>query len=106
MAPLTRRHLPLLLGSVQDQEEQLHRRLVGREVAPGADGAAQLGVQGLDGIRGVEDPADLVGEGVERDDLAPGAAPALADGGVFPAPVARPRRRRAPPRPAAASRAR
>ena len=37
-------------------------------------------------IRGVEDAADIIREGIERDDLAPGAAPALGAGGVCPAP--------------------
>jgi hypothetical protein len=37
--PFTRRHLPLLFGAVQDEKEQLHRRLVGGEVPSGADGA-------------------------------------------------------------------
>jgi hypothetical protein len=51
--PFTWRHDPLLFGPVQDQEQQLQCRLVGREVAPCPDGPAQLGVQRLDGIRGV-----------------------------------------------------
>src|SRR3712207_7029525 len=35
--PLARRHPPLLLGAVQDQEEELQGGLVGREVASRAD---------------------------------------------------------------------
>jgi hypothetical protein len=34
----------------------------------------------------VDDPADLVDEGEERDDLDPGAPPALADGRIALAP--------------------
>src|SRR5690606_307202 len=57
-------------------------------MAPGPDSSPQLGVQRLDGVCGVYDPADLVGEGKEWDDLAPGAPPALADGGIALAPIA------------------
>ena len=48
--PLARRHDPLLLGAVQDQEEELCRLLVAGEMASGPDGPAQLGIQRLDGI--------------------------------------------------------
>ena len=57
-------------------------------MAPGPDGSPQLGVQRLDGIRGVQDPPHIAGEGVKRDDLAPGAPPALSDCRVFLAPEA------------------
>src|SRR5580700_7658331 len=57
-------------------------------MAPGPDGSAELGVQRLDGVRGVPDPPHLAGEGVERDYLAPGPPPALADGRIFSAPEA------------------
>ena len=86
--PLTRRRLPLLLGAVQDQEEELQRRVVGREMSPGPDGAAELGVQGLDRVGGVDPFSDVLGEGVERDDLGPGAPPALANRRVSAAPFA------------------
>src|SRR4051812_29020303 len=42
--PLPGWHPPLPLGPVQDEIEQLQRGLIGGEMAPGADGAAQLGV--------------------------------------------------------------
>src|SRR3954454_21289610 len=84
--PLARRHPPLLLGAVQDQEQQLHRRLVGRKVAPGPHRPAKLGVERLDRVRRVQQPPDVAGEGVERHHLSPGAAPALADGRVLAAP--------------------
>src|SRR5205823_14824914 len=42
--PLARRHDPLLFGTVQDQEEEFGRRLVAREMAPGSDRSAQLGI--------------------------------------------------------------
>ena len=48
----------------------------------GAHGPAQLRVQGLDGVGGVDDPQNLVGKGEERDDVGLGAPPALADGGI------------------------
>ena len=49
---------------------------------------SELGIESLDGIGGVDDPADLFREAEERDDLAPRPAPALADGGVALAPFA------------------
>ncbi len=72
--PIPRRHLPLLLGAVQDQEQQLQCCFIGREMPPGSNRPPELGVQSLDGIRGVDDPPDVSGEGEEGDDLVPGAA--------------------------------
>src|SRR5881227_3702270 len=45
-------------------------------------------IERLDSICGVENPAHIAGEGVERDNLAPGAPPALPDGRIFLAPEA------------------
>jgi len=39
-------------------------------------------MQALDGVCGVNDPADVLGEGEERDDLLLVAPPGLADRGV------------------------
>src|SRR3954451_3507554 len=86
--PLARRHDPLLLGSVQDQEEELRCRLIAGEMASRPYRPAQRGVQRLNGVRGVQNPTDVTGKGIERDDLSPGAPPALADCRVFPAPEA------------------
>lgn len=55
---------------------------------PGTHSTAQLGVQRLDGVRGVDDPANLLGEPLELDYLSPGPSPTLGDGGVFPPPIA------------------
>src|SRR5579864_3136852 len=86
--PLARRHDPLLLGSVQDQEEEFGRGLVAGEMAPGPDRPAQLGIERLDGVCRIQNPADITGEGIERDDLRPGPPPALTDGRVFLSPKA------------------
>src|SRR3546814_4383834 len=69
--PLTSWHGPFFLGPVQDQEQQLHGGVVGREVVSCSHGPAQLGVQFLDGVGRVDQPPDVVGKGVERDHLAP-----------------------------------
>ena len=45
----------------------------------GSDGPAQLGVQRLDGVRGVDNFANAFGEREERNDQVPVAAPALRD---------------------------
>lgn len=46
-------------------------------------------IQGLDGVGGADHFPDILGKGLERRDLRPGATPALADRGVFAAPFAR-----------------
>ena len=67
-------------------------------MAARGDGPPQLGIQGLYGIRCINDPTDLAGEGKERDDFLPHSAPALADVRIFLPPMNRRRRRREPPR--------
>lgn len=52
----------------------------------GADGPSQLGVRGLDGVRGVEDSPDVVGASEERGDLVPVPAPSHGDRRVPLAP--------------------
>ena len=46
------------------------------------DRLADLHVQAFDGVGGVDDVADLVGEGEEGDDAVPGAFPDLQGGGA------------------------
>ena len=87
-APFLGRHSPFALGQVQDQIEQLEGGLVAGEVAAGADGPAQLGVQGLDSIGGVDDPADIGREGEERDHRRPVAPPGQGDRRISAAPLA------------------
>jgi hypothetical protein len=71
---------------MQDEKQQLDGGLVGRKMTAGPHGPAELGVQRLDGIRGVEDAADVARESIERDDFRSGATPTLRDGGIFLAP--------------------
>src|SRR5438309_317200 len=54
--PLPGRHSPVLFAAVQDQEQQLHRGFVAAKMASRPHRPAQLGVQGLDGVRCVDDP--------------------------------------------------
>lgn len=68
--------------------QQLGGGLVIGEVASGADRAAELGVQCLDGVRRMDDPADGFGEGKERDDAFPAPPPGGRDGGVLLPPGA------------------
>ena len=49
-APLAWRHDPLLLGTVQDQEEEFGCGLVTGEMTPGANRSAQLGIERLNSI--------------------------------------------------------
>ena len=53
---------------------------------PGSEGAPDLGVQGLNCIRGVDDPPDALWEGKERDDLAPVPPSALSGRRIVPTP--------------------
>src|SRR5450432_1752592 len=52
----------------------------------GSDGPAQLGVQPLDSVRGVDDFANAFGKREERNDQVPVAAPALRDRRILLAP--------------------
>src|SRR6201987_4248153 len=54
----------------------------------GPNRSAQLGIERLNRIRRVQNPPDITGKRIERDDLGPGPAPTLADGRVFLAPAA------------------
>ena len=53
---------------------------------PGSDRPAQLGVQRLDGVGGINDPPDRLGEGKERNHEIPVAARAQSNSRVFFAP--------------------
>ena len=57
-------------------------------MAPGPDGAPELGIERFNGIGCVDDPADIIGERKERDDFAPRPPPALPDGGITLTPGA------------------
>ena len=57
-------------------------------MAPRSDGPPQLGIQRLDGVGGIDDPADAFREREERDDEVPVAAPALRDRRILLAPWA------------------
>ena len=85
--PFAHRTLPLGRCSIECQIDQFRRCVVAGEVAPGADGAPDLRVQGLDGIRGVDQPAYLGWVVEERNDLVPGPAPAGRDRRIPPGQV-------------------
>jgi hypothetical protein len=56
--PGNRRTFPFGLGIPERQEDQLHRRIVAREVPAFLYRLARLTVRALDGIGGVDDPPD------------------------------------------------
>src|SRR5215212_2662253 len=70
------------------QVEQLDQGVVVGEVPAGLADLAELVVDALDHVRGVEHPADLGGEREERDDLLPGGLPLPFDGRVLAADLA------------------
>jgi hypothetical protein len=103
-APLARRHNPRSRSAVQDQEEEFSRVcLVAGVMSPGPNCPAQLGIERLDGIRGVQNAADVGGKSIERDDLAPGAAPSSGRSPGISGPKSTPRRAVSAASPAAAS---
>src|SRR5512134_362413 len=57
-------------------------------MASGSDRPAQLGVQAFDGVRGVNNPANVIWKSEERDHLRPISLPGLSDGGIFLSPWA------------------
>jgi hypothetical protein len=69
--------------------EELDDGVVGREVAAGLGDLAELVVQRLDGVGGVEQPADGGAEGEERGEGVPGVLPDPDGLRVLPAPVGR-----------------
>ena len=58
-----------------DAVEQLGGGIVAGEVGPGPDGPPELGVQGLDRVRRIDDPPDLVGERPHWRRLRPATGP-------------------------------
>jgi hypothetical protein len=61
--------------AAHDHEEAFERGLLVGEVPFGPRGATHAGVQGLDRVGGVDDPADLRVVGQERGELGPGVLP-------------------------------
>ena len=58
------------------------------EVPAGLDRFADLAVQPFDGVGGVDGAAQVVGQGVKRDDVLPGRSPGADGGGIAGAPLA------------------
>ena len=63
------------LGALDCEPDQSEGGVVVGEVSAGLDRLADLHVQALDGVGGVDDAADLVREGEEGDDPVPGSLP-------------------------------
>ena len=74
-APLACWHCPFLREVAQDEVEQFDSSLVGWEVASSSNGAPQFGVQGFDGVRGVDQQPHSDGKSEERDHIVPDAPP-------------------------------
>ncbi len=68
-------HGPLFSGVAQGQIEQLRRRIITGEVAPVFDNFPQAHIQAIDGVGGVNDPADRFRIGEKRDHLFPISSP-------------------------------
>src|SRR6266540_3218567 len=73
---------PVRFGAHDREPDQPQRGVVVGEVPACLDRLADLHVQALDGVGGVDDAADLLGEGEEGDDPLPGAVPDLQRGGA------------------------
>ena len=66
LAPFAWRHFPCLRDLAQDEIQQFDRRLIGWKMTSRSHGAPELGVQGFDGVRGVNDAPPSDGKGEER----------------------------------------
>jgi hypothetical protein len=72
---------------VEDREvDELGGGLFIGEVSAGLDRFADLAVEVLDAVGGVDDPAQVGGEREERDDVVPACSPGLGDHRVARAP--------------------
>jgi hypothetical protein len=69
-------------AAVEGDVEGVEGGLLVGKVAAGVDRAAELRVEGFDGVGGGDDRADLGVEGQEGDELGPGVLPELDDGGA------------------------
>ena len=78
----------MLRNLAQHEIQQFDRSLIGWKMASRSHGAPQFGVQGFDGVRGVNDAPHSDGKGEERDDMLPVAPPALCDCRMRAAPDA------------------
>ena len=67
--------------------DELAGGVLGGEAALGLDRLAQLAVEGLDRVCGVDDAADLWGERQKRDHVLPAVAPRLDDRWQLRAPL-------------------
>ena len=86
--PVVRRAAPVGGDVAQRQPDQLGGRIVAGEVAARLDDLAQLRVDALDGVGGVDHLAHRRREREERNHVVPGAAPGGRDGGEFLTPGA------------------
>ena len=76
-----------LTGNVPQAEvQQIHRRLVGREMSTRLGHLPELEVDGFDGIRRVHDSAQLDRVVEEWDELVPGSPPHVDHTGILAAP--------------------
>src|ERR671932_1796904 len=74
--------LPFGVGAHDREVDELGGGLFVGEVSAGLDRLADLAVQALDRVRGVDGAAELVGQGEERDDVRPAGAAGVDGGGV------------------------
>src|SRR5215210_7866959 len=78
---------PFGVGAHDGEVDELGGGLFVGEVPAGLDRLADLAVQALDRVGGVDRAAELVGQAQERDHVLPAGAPGVDGRGVAPAPL-------------------
>src|SRR3954462_6476228 len=78
---------PLAFGALDGEVDELGRGLFVGEVPAGLDALADLAVEVLDAVGGVDGAAQVGGQRQERDDVLPACAPRLGDHRVLLAPL-------------------
>ena len=89
LAPFAWRHFPVCATLAQDGIQQFDCSLIGWKMASRSHGAPQFGVQGFDGVRGVNDAPHSDGKKAKNGmKPLPVAPPALRDCRILAAPDA------------------
>src|SRR3954470_10517342 len=78
---------PLALGSLDGEVDELRGGLLVGEVPAGLDAFADLAVEVLDAVGGVDRAAQVGGQRQERDDVLPALSPGGGDHRVLLAPL-------------------
>src|ERR1051325_206005 len=77
---------PGFLGVADGHKDELEGSIVVGQGAFSLEDFSKMSIESLDGIRGIDGPADFFGEGQEGTDFGPAGAPGGSDHGEAPSP--------------------